>query len=216
MKIKNFLFLFFVLLITTICGLPDINGNTIKVKGTIRGNGKTLSMTYFLFADYVKQKRQIYTNYKTTFSKCLNAKQLLNLVYQSDLENVSIGLDEIQTIVNSMGEKKEKAEFVTMLYNQARKKSIDIYQTVQRERDIFNRVRLQRDYTLVPKKYHLLSEDNINNKFNVPCNLDRCNKKHFIKLTMYYPYYQVMPLIILCDKVGALYNTKEIIKDSFK
>jgi ribosomal 50S subunit-recycling heat shock protein len=145
MKAKNLFILFFVLLITTICGLPDVNGNTINVKGTIRGNGKTLTMTYFLFADYVKQGRIIYTNYKTTFSKCLNAKQLIDLVYQDDLENISIGLDEIQTIVNSMGEKKEKAEFVTMLYNQARKKSIDIYQAVQREKDVFNRVRLQRD-----------------------------------------------------------------------
>jgi hypothetical protein len=50
---------------------------------------------------------------------------------------------------------------------------------------------------------------------NVPCNLDRCTKQHYVKLTMFYPYYQPLPLILICNKVGKLYNTKEVIKKVF-
>lgn len=155
---------------------------------TIRGNGKTATMTYLLYQYYFRQGYRVYTNYYTTFSTVLKTQDLADVLFENDdtFEEIvkkgkkkeneeikAIGIDEIQVFYDSYGRVSRKSElFLNIsLIQQSRKKNIDIFFTVQRLRDLEKRIRTQVDLYLIPMKYHR------NGKI---CSIDRCNEDHYI------------------------------------
>ena len=171
------------------------------------GNGKTLSMTYYLYEDY-KEGRKIITNYHTSFSELMNVKQMVDFIMNTDLKNISIGIDEMQLIFNSLGRKRTKTELITTMITQTRKRRVDIYFTTQRWMLIDKILRDMTAYVIVPQKMHPENGEE--------CFLDSCPRpNHEIIVNCMIPYKE-MPLRILhANLVGRLYNSDEIIKEKF-
>jgi Zonular occludens toxin (Zot). len=158
---------------------------------TIRGNGKTATMTYLLYNYYFRQGCKAYTNYFTSFSTILRTEDLANNLFENDdtLDEIvrkgkrdeverdneikAIGIDEIQVFYDSYGRvsKKSKLFLNISLIQQSRKKNVDIFFTIQRLRDLEKRIRSQVDLYLIPTKYH---------KDGKICSIDRCNEEHYI------------------------------------
>lgn len=174
--------------------------------GSIRGNGKSLTMTYYLYQDF-KEGRQVYTNYKTTFSEQVTVKEIVDMVLEGEIQEASIGIDEIQIILNSIGTKAKVVNFVDKMVSQTRKINTDIYYTTQRYTNIHKRLRVQTDRLIRPFK---MCERN--NKWK-KCIKDRCKNRHIIIVKSEIPY-QEKPIIALdALKVGKLYNSNEIINE---
>lgn len=164
---------------------------------TIRGNGKTATMTYLLYNYYFRQGCKVYTNYYTSFSTILKTQNLADVIFDIDdtfeaivkrgrkkeeeekenerdnNEIKAIGIDEIQVFYDSYGRvsKKSKLFLNVSLIQQSRKKNVDIFFTIQRLRDLEKRIRSQVDLYLIPMKYH--TDGKI-------CSIDRCNEEHYI------------------------------------
>lgn len=165
----------------------------------LRGNGKTITMTYFLYQKY-KEGLEIYTNYNTSFSKFIETKTVADMVFKGELENIVLGIDEIQQILENMGQNKYK-EFMGDLVNESRKDDVDIYFTTQRFYNLLKRFRLQVDRVIVPKKYHKDTFDF--------CDIDKCVREHFIQVFFEVPYIPEPAITFDCVVIGELYDTRQ-------
>lgn len=178
----------------------------------LRGNGKTLTVTNYLYEDYL-EGRLIYTNYYTSFSNVMDTQKIVELIFNSDInkfQNVSIGIDEIQLILNSIGTKGKALKFIMNLIAQSRKRNVDIYYTTQRFLDIHKRLRTQTDMIFEPFKKHYHYEDN-NLILDETCIKDNCNKPHIICVYPKRPELFKIIKYIYADKVGNLYDSNQII-----
>lgn len=178
----------------------------------LRGNGKTLSMTYYLYQDYLNGKN-IFTNYKTTFSEVMTTQEIIEFILSlDDLTNISIAIDEIQKIMNSIGTSAKDVKFIENFISQSRKRKTDIYYATQRFKNVHNRIRVQTDTILQPVKRHYTK---INNQIYLGeiCVLDNCDMQHIIEVRCEFPHLLKPINYLLCDKVGCLYNTDEIVKE---
>lgn len=188
-------------MIVAICGTFDDTFSS-----GIRGNGKTCSLTAYLYSDHIKDKKEIYTNYHTDFSHLYDTDQIISLISEGDLTNISIGIDEIQRVLNSLGSKSKIINFVDSAISQIRKFDIDFYYTSQRYLNVNNRLRVQTDVFLLPEKRHL--DGSI-------CCLDRCKKDHYIYVYSQVPY-RKYPISKIDPKIaGKHYDTYEHIVEEF-
>jgi hypothetical protein len=171
------------------------------------GNGKTLAMTFYLGMDK-EEGRQIITNYHTTFSELMTVKEMIDYIMSTELKNISIGIDEMQLIFNSLGRKRAKTELITTMITQTRKRKVDIYFTTQRWMLIDKILRDMTAYVIVPQKMHSDGEE---------CFLDSCSRPdHQIIVNCMIPYKPIPLRILHANKVGQLYNSNEIIKEKFE
>lgn len=170
----------------------------------IRGNGKTNFMTLFLFLDKLSG-RDIYTNYYTSFSKVLPTEDIVKMILSGKLKNVTIGIDEIQIILNSLGSKKDVVLFCDKCFSQTRKSNIDIYATTQRYMNVHVRFRTQCDIVYIPVKKHL---------DNKVCKLDRCKKDHILYLFQERPKVIRYILKVRPELIGKLYDSDQIIDET--
>ena len=173
--------------------------------GSIRGNGKSLTMVYFGYQAY-KEGRQVYSNFYTSFSEILTLNEIIDMFKNQGLSDAVVMLDEAQVYLSNTGEKAIVIkELVNLFIAQTRKRGVDIYLTTQRYNNLHRQLRVQVDALLTPEKRHINGEI---------CLQDNCQKKHLIYV--YRPDYEE-PLIVLdAEKVGQLYNTNEIVLDFFK
>jgi hypothetical protein len=183
--------------------------------GGIRGNGKTLTATYYAYRDY-QQGRKVLTNYKTLFSEIMTTKDMVNYIFESELRNVTVVIDEIQVILNSIGTKGTVLKFVEQLLNQSRKRNVDIWYTTQRYLNVHVRLRQQTDVLLEPYKLDVIPIPGTK-KYKIDtshiCTIDSCDKHHLIVVKSKVPFV-VKPISMLkAWKVGNLYDTNEIINE---
>lgn len=171
--------------------------------GSLRGNGKDNSMVYFLHEDFL-EGREVITNFFTTFSKMERFKIIVDMIINGDLENVSIGLTEIQAFLNSLGTSSKIINFADKAVSQTRKREVDLHYTTQRFFNVHKRLRTQTDRVLEPRKYHY--DDTI-------CLKDRCKLPHLIKVYSVSPWLKNPLQTLKAEKVGELYNTNEVISD---
>jgi len=172
-------------MIYTFVGALD-EGDTF---GSIRGNGKTASMTYYALAFY-NAGYTILSNYKTLFSEYLNSKEIRKKIFEEDLHYIVICIDELQLLLNSLGEKKTLIiDFVHELLAQTRKRDVESFCTSQRYFDLHKRFRSQNDICLRPYKFHTIDEDIVielisNEEDFIPylCLKDRCPYEHTIAI----------------------------------
>ena len=174
--------------------------------GSIRGNGKTLTMTYYLYQDFLNG-RKIVTNYHTTFSQKVGVQDIVNMVLNGELKDVSIGIDEIQIVLNSIGTSAKVVNFVDKMVSQTRKIKADVYYTTQRYGNIHKRLRVQTDRIIRPYKVH---------KDMKICRYDMCEKDHIIMIKSEIPYMNKVRLALDAKKVGMLFNSNEIINEEIK
>ena len=168
----------------------------------LRGNGKTLCLTFVGYLDHLSG-RDVISNYKTSFSELISTERIAEMVIYEDIRDTTILLSELQLYMNSLGvNTKELRNFVGSVIGQSRKRNTDIHYDTQRYTDVHPRIRVQTDRAFLPRKFH--ADGN-------PCQLDRCDKKHFIYLYQHDPYMEHPIVKLRADKFGVLYDTNEIL-----
>jgi len=168
----------------------------------LRGNGKTLCLTFVGYLDHLSG-RDVISNYKTSFSELISTERIAEMVIYEDIRDTTILLSELQLYMNSLGvNTKELRNFVGSVIGQSRKRNTDIHYDTQRYTDVHPRIRVQTDRAFLPRKFH--ADGN-------PCQLDRCDKKHFIYLYQHDPYMEHPIVKLRADKFGVLYDTNEIV-----
>lgn len=178
--------------------------------GSVRGNGKTVSLVYSLYEDK-EEGREIFTNFKCNFSIMLPAKQILEELNKNQEKyremGVSIGLTEMQTVLNSLGGSPEVSKFCSFFAAQTRKRNCDVYWDSQVFWEVNNRWRNQTDNIFRPFKIH---ED------GSQCGIDSCKELHWVLIhgiKPYVPYNILGDEVINCQEVGAMFDTNEIVFD---
>ena len=168
----------------------------------LRGNGKTLCLTFVGYLDYLSG-RDVISNYKTSFSEFVSTERIAEMVIYEDIRDTTILLSELQLYMNSLGvNTKELRSFVGSVIGQSRKRNTDIHYDTQRYTDVHPRIRVQTDRAFLPRKFHGDGK---------PCQLDRCEKKHFIYLYQHDPYMEHPIVKLQADQFGGLYDTNEIV-----
>ena len=169
------------------------------------GNGKTMTMTWLGYCDYL-EGREVVSNYKTTFTEEKNVEDMVNLFNTTDLQNISFLIDELHVVFDSLGHKQGKMRLITNMITQTRKRKVDLYYTTQRYMNVHKRLRDMTAYILLPYKIHL--DGNV-------CNIDSCKEEHEIVITSQVPQ-KPWPLKILnCTACGTLYDSNQIIKENY-
>lgn len=168
----------------------------------LRGNGKTLCLTFVGYLDYLSG-RDVISNYKTSFSEFVSTERIAEMVIYEDIRDTTILLSELQLYMNSLGvNTKELRSFVGSVIGQSRKRNTDIHYDTQRYTDVHPRIRVQTDRAFLPRKFHADGK---------PCQLDRCDSAHFIYLYQHDPYMEQPVVKLQADKFGGLYDTNEIV-----
>ncbi len=168
----------------------------------LRGNGKTLCLTFVGYLDYLSG-RDVISNYKTSFSEFVSTERIAEMVIYEDIRDTTILLSELQLYMNSLGvNTRELRSFVGSVIGQSRKRNTDIHYDTQRYTDVHPRIRVQTDRAFLPRKFH--ADDK-------PCQLDRCDSAHFIYLYQHDPYMEHPIIKLRADKFGELYDTNEIV-----
>lgn len=168
----------------------------------LRGNGKTLCLTFVGYLDYLSG-RDVISNYKTSFSEFVSTERIAEMVIYEDIRDTTILLSELQLYMNSLGvNTKELRSFVGSVIGQSRKRNTDIHYDTQRYGDIHPRLRVQTDRAFLPRKFHVDGE---------PCHRDRCKESHVIYLFQHDPYLHEEVIRLKAEAFADLYNTDEII-----
>lgn len=189
------------------------------VNTSIRGNGKTCSMTGIGYLAHLSGQ-EIYSNYTTTFSsEQLGLQAMIDQIKtesnrlkdgeikESKFKNSMLLVSEMQKILNSLGSSTKEVIFIDAFCSEIRKHDLDFCYDTQRFNNVHLRLRLHTDVIFQPFKYHL---------DNSPCNFDRCKRDHKIYLYSYKPHIAKPVKIFDATRVGQLYNSDEIIMDELK
>lgn len=174
----------------------------------IRGNGKTCSLTYYLYK-YHLQGYKIWTNFYTTFSdEIIGFQEMINRLKEmkrlGQEIKVVLGVTEMQELISSIGSTKEQSLFVDSFCNQMRKLNCDCLYDTQVLKHVHIKLRRHTENIRIPMKYHL---------DGTQCNFDRCTKRHYIDIYSYKPFKKFPIRRIKAYEVGKLYNTMDIIVD---
>ena len=199
-----------------VCFAGTINDVTTT---TIRGNGKTCSMTGIGYLSHLKGQK-IFSNYTTDFSEEIIGLQAVidaikeqsellrdGEIEESKFKNSMLLISEMQKLLNSIGSSTGEIKFIDNFCSEIRKHDLDCCYDTQRFNNIHLRLRLHTDVIFQPIKYHY--DDS-------PCNFDRCKKPHKIRLFSYKPFKERPVLIFDATKVGQMYNSDEIIIDELR
>jgi len=117
------------------------------------------------------------------------------MVIYEDIRDTTILLSELQLYMNSLGvNTKELRSFVGSVIGSP-ENGIQISITIlSGYTDVHPRIRVQTDRAFLPRKFH--ADDK-------PCQLDRCEKKHFIYLYQHDPYMEHPIVKLRADKFGV-------------
>jgi hypothetical protein len=195
--------------ISSMLGLGEEYGDY----GSVRGNGKTISMVYDLFLDF-EDGRTVFTNFETNFSIILPMKKIILELKNNPKKyfdnGISVGITEIQTALNSLGGSTEVIKTSSFVAAQTRKTNCDFKYDLQIFKELNNRFRNQTDIILRPAKFHKNGEI---------CLKDKCSMEHWIEIYGIKPdrpYNILGDERINCQEMGKKYNTNEVVFDEFE
>jgi hypothetical protein len=169
----------------------------------LRGTGKTLSMTYFLYQGF-KQGKRVITNYFTPFSEMMNITDIIVGILDGTITEAEIGLTEFQHTLDNLGHKQFKKRIWRLVSSQSRKLGLNFYLDTQILRQIDNDARDHVDRIIRPEKHHLNGS---------LCLHDQCEKLHRIYVYFEKPKIEEPLFILIAENVGKLYDTKKITID---
>jgi len=177
----------------------------------IRGNGKTCTLTYYLYR-YFLQNKKIWTNYETTFSdEVIGFQEMINRLKDMQKKqqkiNIILGVTEMQDLINSIGSDKSQTLFVDSFANQMRKLNTDCLYDTQVFKSIQIKLRRHTEHIRIPFKLHLNEQQ---------CNFDRCQEQHLIDIYSYKPFTKTPIKRIKAYEVGKLYNSMEVVIDKLE
>jgi hypothetical protein len=174
---------------------------------SIRGNGKTCSMTGYAYLDYL-EGRHIWSNYKTTFSEeIIGFQTMIDKIGLTPHPDYILCITEMQELLNSIGSTTEQVRFIDKFATQLRKLDVDVYYDTQRFNNIHKRLRIHTDVILIPEKHHF---------DNKQCNFDRCKKPHKIYVYSEKPYFKRARKCFDATIVGKLYDSAEFMIDELR
>ena len=169
---------------------------------SLRGNGKTMSMTVLGYQAYVANHLRVYSNYRTKFSTTVPTEEIADMIIDKDIRNSLFMITEMQLYLNSLGvNTKRLHRFIGEVVAQTRKRNVDIFYDSQRYTDIHPRLRVQTDRVFLPRKFHLNGSS---------CGFDRCTERHIIKLYQHDPFLLDEIITINPEIAGQLYDSDEI------
>lgn len=184
--------------------------------GCIRGNGKTLSMTGYLYLKYI-QGFEVYTNYETDFSYMIDSSQNIIKALRdkygdrdiNDKREVKavVGFSEFKKVCDALGSKTKQVKFIDLFASEIRKLDIDGLYDTQRFKDINNRIRYHTDVIWIPEKRH---QDDLS-----ICNNDRCKEPHDVYVYRVHPPYKKWIRRFDATIIGKHYNTRKLVIDNF-
>lgn len=164
------------------------------------GTGKTLTMTYYLYKDYLN-KRKIFANYMLNFKfEKLNKTFFQNYAESKfNLIKSSIGLDELHVFLDSRSAMAKKNKMMTKFITQSRKRDVDLYYTTQdisfetfhRSGQVDLRLRKLTDMLIL-------------------CNYKKIKNKHYVINTILFNGRRTKK-VINATEILSKYNTYEII-----
>lgn len=93
------------------------------------GSGKTLMMSRYLRKDY-QNGNKIMANYDL-FGIKYDKLNVANLMHDEDIENVSIGIDEITVFMDCRTSTSRMNRFLSYFVLQTRKRNVNLYATTQ-------------------------------------------------------------------------------------
>jgi hypothetical protein len=111
------------------------------------GSGKTLSLTYFGYRAYLKQ-RTVFTNMNSLVFKNILTKTILDL---DDMRSGFAGLDELWLWADSRLSPSLKNRISSMILLKSRKRDLDICYTTQHWMQIDCRIRNVTDFIVMPE-----------------------------------------------------------------
>jgi hypothetical protein len=180
----------------------------------IRGNGKTMSMVYYLYEYKVKYHYQVWTNFYTTFSdKIIGLQEMIDKANELNKNSATktkivLGVTEMKQLCSHIGSKKHEAMFVSNFASQVRKLGIDMLFDTQILKDIHIDLRRHVENVRIPMKFHADGER---------CDYDRCmSEEHYVYIYSYLPWEKDPKKILIASKVAKLYNSQEFIEDKLR
>lgn len=189
----------------TVCGFVGTFDD--DVSDPIRGNGKSMAMTYYARVMKEKHGYEVYTNYKTTFSDYMSVDEMIQLFLDrgKTFHHVVFCIDEIGEYVDSHGgaNNKQIKAFMSMV-KQLRKRWSHLYWTNQRYLDVAKQIRIQTEEIYRPVKTH---------PDRRRCPRDICPNAHLIWVFRVRPPHPKPDVVLNARVVGELYDTEEIILD---
>ncbi len=147
------------------------------------GSGKTLTMTYLLLSEKVRNNRKVATNYWVAFADNV----IRNPLDIENLENCAIGLDDLHLWLEAAHFDANKV--TTIILKKSRERGINIYFTTLSPQDINARLRRGVNLWILPK---YVSPEICYYTVTYPYTRGICEKRRF----------RPRPIF-------ALYNTKE-------
>lgn len=203
--------------LTGIMAIPD--NKYVNNFGAPRGSGKTATAVHYAIMNVYEKGHMIYANIHLTGLPdgkfvYMSAHEIVEKIVNEELSNVTVLIDEIHLILNSMGEEKDKVMFYLKLFYQARKLNVDIFYTVIRFMDLHIRFRQQTEIELVPQKYHYTVYDDNSITIEELCPIDTCKEKHVIKVFSIKPAFHEPIAILNPLVIGKYYDTNEFVRDS--
>jgi len=120
---------------------------TIGIEGGL-GSGKTLLMTFFLYAEQHKLQKRIFANYKLNFLyEVLDMNKVL--AEMGELQNVAIGIDEFHIFADSRMSASKRNRMISYFALQTRKRNVSLYFTSQFLDQVEKRLRRLVDYRII-------------------------------------------------------------------
>lgn len=194
------------------------------------GNGKTVTLTHFLYQEFVQKEANIITNFHTrhlgtewgspSWTTYMSSQEIFSNWF--DIEDGTwIGITELQSLINSAGRSAKLITYIEKCLQQRRKSEFNVIWDSQSLGSSDKRWRDATDYIYRPEKWHCrYSPDHGCFVPSEPCPLDICHERHQILVYQEYPApatveEMIKPqLIINSWEVGQLFDTREKMKDT--
>jgi hypothetical protein len=194
------------------------------------GNGKTVTMTHFLYQEFIQKEANVITNFHTrhigtewgapSWSTYMPSQQIFENWF--DIEDGTwIGITELQSLINSAGRSAKLITYIEKCLQQRRKSEFSVIWDSQSLGSSDKRWRDATDYIYRPEKWHCKwSPDFECFTPSEPCPLDICHERHQILVYQEYPAPATVEemlkpqLILNAWEIGQLFDTKEKMKDS--
>ena len=191
--------------------LIAICGRYLNIRGSsMRGNGKTLSAVFLAKMEHDNGKT-VYTNFYTNFSIMYKMADLLELFNDEKLHDVVVIIDEAQIYLNNSGVSvATRRAIITKFIAQTRKSNVDIIITSQRFMQLHKELREQCDVILLAHKYHYNTH-----ALTEICHNDNCTRPHAVRLFNLNTG-KFLPYVLDCAEIGKLYNSNEIVLDTYE
>jgi len=175
------------------------NNLVVGLKG-LKGSGKTLVMTLFLYYEWRMFKKKIYTNFKVSFPhEILDINKLIKL--DTELQNAVIGLTELHMICDARRSGKKQNIQMSYFVLQSRHRGVNFYYDTQFNRQIDIRIRENTDINVVCENLCIDSDgDGFNDLFRIIIQDKRIIPISFIEKIVYgRPFFDVYDTNYIVD-----------------